>query len=67
MTELSDSGADIIGMSSHSGHKTAQMARRYARPTTEQLERVAAVRLEHMGKKVARSGKPSGKRGNSTG
>jgi site-specific recombinase XerD len=61
MTELSDSGADIISMSTHSGHKTAQMARRYARPTTKQFERAAGQRLQHLGEKAERPGKPQGK------
>jgi len=61
MTELSDSGADIISMSTHSGHKTAQMARRYARPTTEQFERAAGQRLAHLGEKAERPGKLRGK------
>ena len=33
LTELADSGADIIPMSTHSGHQTLQIPRRYARPT----------------------------------
>jgi len=52
MTELSDSGADIISMSTHSGHKTPQMARRYARPTAEQFERAAEGRVAHLGKRA---------------
>ncbi len=64
ITELSDSGADIIGMSTHSGHKTPQMARRYARPTAEQFTRVAEQRLAHLVTKTERSGKPAEKQGN---
>ncbi len=44
-TELKDAGADILDMSTHTGHKTVTMARRYARPTTAQFERAAAKRL----------------------
>lgn len=44
-TELSDAGADIIGMSTHTSHRTAQMARRYARPTETQFESAAAKRM----------------------
>jgi site-specific recombinase XerD len=43
-TELSNSGADIIHMSTHTGHKTASMARRYARPSAEQFQQAAAAR-----------------------
>ena len=53
LTELSDSGADIISMSTHSGHKTAQMARRYARPTSDQFERAAKGRVEHLDRQEA--------------
>jgi integrase len=49
-TELADGGASVIEMSTHSGHKTVQMARRYARPTSEQFESAAAKRLA--GRKV---------------
>ena len=44
-TELADGGASVIEMSTHSGHKTVQMARRYARPTDKQFESAAAKRL----------------------
>lgn len=37
--------ADLIDMSTHTTHKTVQMARRYARPTAEQFQRAAAKRL----------------------
>ncbi len=47
MTELSDSGADVISMSTHSGHKTPQMARRYARPTQDQFTNAARKRLSN--------------------
>ncbi len=43
-TELKDAGADILDMSTHTGHKTTTMARRYARPTATQFERAAAKR-----------------------
>jgi len=43
-TELKDAGADILDMSTHTGHKTATMARRYARPTPTQFQRAAAKR-----------------------
>ena len=43
-TELNDAGADIIAMSTHSGHKDPRMARRYARRTPEQFQRAAAMR-----------------------
>jgi site-specific recombinase XerD len=46
-TELSDSGADIIPMSTHLGHKTAQMSRRYARPTGAQFDQAASSRIAH--------------------
>lgn len=45
MTELADAGADVIDMSTHSTHKTVQMARRYARPTAAQFDRAASKRL----------------------
>ena len=51
MTELSDSGADIISMSTHSGHKTAQMARRYARPRQAQFQNAATKRVAHLGER----------------
>ena len=44
-TELADGGASVIEMSTHSGHKTVQMARRYARPTSEQFRAAAGKRL----------------------
>ena len=34
-------GADLIDLSTHTGHKTAAMARCYTRPTAEQFERAA--------------------------
>ena len=51
LTEISDSGGDIIGMSTHGGHKTAEMGRRYARATPEQFARVAAQRVVHLATK----------------
>jgi Phage integrase family len=47
LTELADSGADIIPMSTHSGHQTVQMARRYARPTADQFRAAAEKRVAH--------------------
>ncbi len=44
-TELKDAGADVIDMSTHTGHRTLQMARRYARPTEDQFKRAAAKRI----------------------
>jgi integrase len=44
-TELADAGADVIDLSTHTTHKTAEMARRYARRTPEQFQRAAAKRL----------------------
>lgn len=44
-TELADSGADVIQLSTHTGHRTTQMARRYARPTAAQFEHAAAQRI----------------------
>lgn len=49
-TELKDAGADIIDMSTHTGHKTVTMARRYARPTAEQFQRAAAKRQANKAK-----------------
>lgn len=46
-TELKDAGADILDMSTHNGHKTVTMARRYARPTADQFQRAAAKRQAH--------------------
>jgi site-specific recombinase XerD len=46
VTELSDAGADPIGLSTHSGHQTISMARRYARRTPEQFTAAAGKRLE---------------------
>jgi integrase len=45
LTELKDAGADVIDMSTHSGHKTVSMSRRYARRTPEQFRRAAAKRM----------------------
>lgn len=44
ITELADAGADIIELSTHSGHDTVAMARRYARRTPEQFRRAADKR-----------------------
>ncbi|MBB2157023.1 tyrosine-type recombinase/integrase [Gluconacetobacter diazotrophicus] len=46
ITELSDAGADVIELSTHSGHETVAMARRYARRTPEQFRRAAKKRAE---------------------
>jgi site-specific recombinase XerD len=48
MTELGDAGVDIIPMSTHSGHQTTQMARRYSRRTTEQFRNAAEQRRGHL-------------------
>ncbi len=44
-TELADAGADVIDMSTHTTHRTIQMARRYARRTPKQFQRAADKRL----------------------
>jgi hypothetical protein len=44
-TELANAGADVIDMSTHTTHRTVQMARRYARRTPEQFQRAAGKRL----------------------
>ena len=44
-TELSDAGADVLALSTHTGHETTQMARRYARRTPEQFEAAAKLRV----------------------
>jgi len=46
ITELADGGADIIELSTHSGHDTVAMARRYARRTPEQFRRAADKRAK---------------------
>ena len=48
LTELSDAGVDVIPMSTHSGHQTTQMARRYSRPTTDQFRLAADQRRDHL-------------------
>ncbi len=50
-TELADAGADLIEMSTHTGHLTTQMARRYARRTTAQFESAAAKRIKARGER----------------
>ncbi len=45
-TELSDAGADVIALSTHTGHETTAMARRYARRTPEQFEAAAKLRVK---------------------
>ena len=47
LTELADAGADIIPMSTHGGHETLQINRRYARPTVAQFRAAAGRRMEH--------------------
>jgi hypothetical protein len=54
LTELADSGADEIGLSSHGGHKTPQMRRRYVRFTPEQFERAAEARVAAEGRRNRR-------------
>lgn len=44
-TELSDAGADVVALSTHTGHETMQMARRYSRRTPEQFEAAAKLRV----------------------
>lgn len=44
-TELSDAGADVVAMSTHTGHETTAMARRYARRTPAQFEAAAKLRM----------------------
>lgn len=45
LTELADAGADAIAHSTHAGHLTAEMRRRYVRRTPEQFEAAAKLRL----------------------
>jgi integrase len=44
-TELADAGADDIESTTHTGHLTAQMRRRYARRTPTQFESAARKRI----------------------
>jgi len=61
MTELADAGADVIDMSTHSTHKTMEMARRYARPTAAQFDRAASKRVAaRKNKTVTDDGTPDG-------
>lgn len=46
ITELEDAGAGDIGTTTHSGHQTASMRRRYARRTAEQFEAAAKLRVK---------------------
>lgn len=48
VTELYDSGVGDIPASTHSGHETARMRRRYARRTVEQFQNAAAARVAHL-------------------
>lgn len=68
-TELKDAGADIIDMSTHTGHKTVSMARRYARRTPEQFQRAAGLRegKRHENEANTASGTASGTRGTAFG
>lgn len=50
-TELSDAGADVVALTTHTGHQTTQMARRYARRTPEQFEAAAKLRVKAEKKK----------------
>jgi integrase len=44
-TELADAGADVVALSTHTGHLTVEMARRYTRRTADGFQRAAAQRL----------------------
>jgi len=57
---LADAGADIIQLSTHTGHKTAQMARRYARRTAVQFQQAAAQRIAARNKPATDNGTPAG-------
>lgn len=46
LTELGDAGATTMGLSTHGGHATTQMQRRYVRRTPEQFEAAARMRLK---------------------
>ncbi len=59
-TELADAGADVIDMSTHTQHRTVQMARRYARRTPEQFQRAAAKRLAARNKRATTDGTADG-------
>jgi integrase len=58
-TELANAGTPLLEMRTHSGHTTAAMAARYARPTEEQFSRAASRRLAAQ---KQTDGKPDGKR-----
>ncbi|MFT8245387.1 tyrosine-type recombinase/integrase [Roseomonas sp. BN140053] len=60
-TELADGGADLIEMSTHTGHRDAKMARRYARPTAAQMESGAKKRLAGRQKAARETGGEAGK------
>jgi site-specific recombinase XerD len=60
-TELSNAGADVIDMSTHTTHQTVQMARRYARRTPEQFKRAAGKRLAARNKTEPNDGTDDGK------
>lgn len=65
LTELSDGGAGLIELSTHSGHDTVAMARRYSRRTLEQFRIAARKRIEgqnagqQAGETDGEAGKPS--------
>lgn len=46
VTELNEAGVDSVAASTHSGHLTADMRRRYARRTIKAAEGAAAARLK---------------------
>jgi len=50
LTELSDAGADLIALSTHSTHQTPAMARRYVRRTAAQFSQAAGLRVAKRGK-----------------
>lgn len=62
VTELSDAGVGDIGVTTHSGHLTATMRRRYARRTPEQFEAAAKLRMgaERAADRKARKGPGNG-------
>lgn len=58
-TELADAGADVLAISSHTGHQTMEMARRYARPSAAQAERAARARVAQRAQARTKSGHES--------
>lgn len=65
-TEIADGDGSLIGIGTHLGHQTAQMARRYARPTMKQADAAARARLS-VRTEGEQPGKPPGKQGNHSG